>query len=111
MASLGFTPYNPFAPKKPQVNSGLVNQYNTYGKAVNAAETDYSGIMDSYRKMLADSSSKSLPEIPDYTPATTQYKQGVDVTDAIAKQKVLSDTGGYSDQGIADLRERGISPI
>lgn len=47
----------------------------------------------------------------DYSPITNQYKQSSDLTDAISKLKNLSETGGYSEQGIADLRERGISPL
>lgn len=47
----------------------------------------------------------------DYSALTTQYKQSGDLTDAIGKLKNLSETGGYTPEGIADLRERGISPI
>ncbi len=46
-----------------------------------------------------------------YSPLTTQYKQSDDLTDAVRNLKSLSETGGYSAEGIADLRSRGISPI
>jgi hypothetical protein len=47
----------------------------------------------------------------DVSPILSQYKQSSDLTDAIGKLKNLSETGGYDAQGIADLRERGISPL
>lgn len=46
-----------------------------------------------------------------YRPQDATYKQSDDLTDAISKLKNLTETGGYDAQGIADLRERGISPI
>lgn len=45
------------------------------------------------------------------TAELSQYKQSPDSIAAIANLKELAGSGGYSDQGIADLRARGISPI
>ena len=44
-----------------------------------------------------------------YTPIS--YASSPDVSSALSNLKNFSDTGGYSDQNIKDIRERGISPI
>jgi hypothetical protein len=40
-----------------------------------------------------------------------QYNKTADVTKSLGNLSDLADTGGYSAQGIADLRARGVSPI
>lgn len=49
------------------------------------------------------------PEL--YKPGQFDYKESPDLIDAIRNLKGLSESGGYTEAGIADLRERGISPI
>lgn len=39
------------------------------------------------------------------------YEQSSDVTSSLARLKDLTDTGGYTQQGIQDIRERNLSPI
>jgi len=45
------------------------------------------------------------------TAKTSNYTQSQDVTNSLSSLKDLTDTGGYSPQGIQDIRERNISPI
>jgi len=45
------------------------------------------------------------------TAKTSDYTQSQDVTNSLSSLKDLTDTGGYSPQGIQDIRERNISPI
>lgn len=92
---------------QPGVNNSLRNQYRLYNSAVSQQGQDYGDIMQGYREML----NRIRGGGGTYTPQTSQYSQSTDLTDAIAKQKELSETGGYSGSDIANLRERGISPI
>jgi hypothetical protein len=85
----------------------LTGSYNLYNKAVEQQAGDYGNIMKNYQDLL----NKANSFTSGYNPATATYQQSPDLTDAISKLKGLSETGGYSDQDIQNLRERGISPI
>jgi len=119
----------------------LTNQYKLYNSGVQQNAEDYSGIMQGYRNLTNNAQSQRSqpisapnytpqqvsPSQSTYTPAQMQapasitpqsytaqnyaYKPTADVSSSLAGLKDLSTTGGYSEQGIADLRARGISPI
>lgn len=46
-----------------------------------------------------------------YNPDQYRYQESSDVNSSLSKLKELSTTGGYSDEDIANLRARGLSPI
>lgn len=108
--------------QRPKPNP-LAAQYNLFNNGVNQNVDDYHKIMGGYNNLLDSNNNLSQqPNAPrtytpgqitaqTVTPQTYNYKQSQDSKDSIAGLKDLSTTGGYSAQGIADLRERGISPI
>jgi hypothetical protein len=95
------------APSDPLTTSG-----NLYNKAVEQQAGDYGDIMKSYREQYAKLS--QLPQMQNpgtYSPQMYNYKPTADFQSAMSNLKNLSETGGYSEQDINNLRERGISPI
>lgn len=89
-------------------------QYGLYGSAVNTQAKDYDTIMGGYQGLLdkiKQTGGQTLAA-PDkiqatartYTP-TSEEKNAIDTLGGFTK------TGGYSDADIANIRERGISPI
>jgi hypothetical protein len=90
----------------------LVNQYKLYDAGVQQNGEDYTGLMAGYKDLISRANSQPNIGTPAaYVPQTQQYSQSRDLTDAIGNLKGLADTGGYSGANIADIRERGISPI
>lgn len=67
-------------------NNPLMSQYKLYNTAVEQQSGDYGNIMQAYKDLLKPGSS-------------------------ISNLNELSRTGGYSPEDIANIRERGISPI
>lgn len=105
---MGGTYYGPGGPgAQTPPSDPLTSSYNLYNKAVEQQAGDYGNIMKGYQDLL----SKAGAFTSGYSPQTAQYQQSPDLTDAISKLKGLSETGGYSDQDVQNLRERGISPI
>lgn len=94
----------PIAPKSPLYEFGSPNTFST---AVGQQAGDYDRIMDTY-KQLGTRQSTFNPLTPQLAP---DYAQSADTASAIGSLKNLTDTGGYSKEGIADLRARGIAPI
>lgn len=88
--------------------SPLANQYKLYNSAVGQNAEDYGSIMSGYKNLLAKTQNSPVGQ---YTPQTAQYSPSADYTSAMGNMGELARTGGYSDQGIADLRARGVSPI
>lgn len=78
---------SPWGPQKPfnPANSGVAGSYGLYNTAVGQQAGDYSSIMQGY---------KNLSSTPGYQNLAS-----------------LATTGGYSPEDIANIRERGISPI
>ncbi len=118
--------YGTPAPPPP---SPLSTQYNLYNQGVKQNAEDYSGIMQGYKDLYNKASSMPNLAAPSggykpqtynfqsmgnpqlYQPATRDYQQSGDVTQAINNLSGLANNGGYSATGIADLRARGLSPI
>lgn len=71
-----------------------------YGDTTQQQLNDYGSIMAGYNELGKSNSS---------TPV--QYNGSPDTTNALANLKTFSDTGGYSDADVKNIRERGISPI
>lgn len=94
----------PIAPTTPQFEFGSPNTFST---AVNTQAGDYDKIMDSYKQLGARQTTFN-PLTPHLPPG---YTQSADTASAIGSLKDLTDTGGYTQAGIADLRARGIAPI
>lgn len=104
----------PFQTPRP-VNSGLFGSYNN---AVNQNTKDYTDIMHGYDSILSGNNNKSsklnyVPINPVFTKQITApaYQRSDDLTNAIQGLTDYSQTGGYSDQDVNNIRERGISPI
>lgn len=98
-------PYNEAAP------SPLVNQYKLYNSGVAQNAADYDTINQGYKGVL--SRSLNTPQLTPgtYRPQTFNYQPSSDYKNAVSNLQGLSQTGGYSGADIANLRERGISPI
>lgn len=99
-------------------SQSLRNQYQLYNNATREQTGDYSGIMDEYRKLLEQGRSRmnnprAMTQLnPEFVkPESYNYSPTAGYNDAAAKLKDLSETGGYTPEGIADLRSRGVSPI
>lgn len=116
-------------PILPPVDTPLMNQYKLYNSGVQQNAEDYHDIMGGYKNLIAQVGNNASPR-GTFQPLQTQplqntsiqgpqqisaaqydYNPTAAVTSSIANLGELSQTGGYSQQGIADLRERGLSPI
>lgn len=110
MPVLGTSAYES-GPKK-KATSPLVNQYKLYDAGVQQNADDYTGLMSGYKDLLSKANSQQPTAAPaTYIPQTTDYKQSGDLTNSISNLSGLAQDGGYTPAGIADIRERGISPI
>ncbi len=95
----------------------LTNQYKLADTAVKQNAEDYSGLMQSYKDVLAKASAIPSPirtstvQYANVSPQSYAYKPSEDVTSSLGILKNLAETGGYSDQNLADIRSRDISPI
>lgn len=96
----------------PPTPSPQQQSYNVYNTAVKQQAGDYDSIMKQYQDAArrAQTTNPALNFNP-ISPATTNYSPSQDYTNSAANLADLSATGGYTPQGIADLRARGISPI
>lgn len=92
----------------PPANTPIQNQYGLYNEAVGQNSEDYDSIMGGFKGVLANIQNNQAQQIK---PETYNYQRSGDVTSALGIQKNLAQTGGYTDEGIRDLRARGISPI
>lgn len=87
-------PVSMFGPKPPVQSDPLTTQYNLYNTAVGQNAEDYSSIMKGYKDLLARSQSPTS-----------------DYTQSMGNLRELSKSGGYTPEGIAEIRARGVSPI
>lgn len=94
--------------KKPPPNP-LTQQYKLADTAVTQQAGDYDTIMRGYTDNLAALRNQTNNGV--YSPTIPQYQPTTDYTSALGQLKNLGQTGGYSPGDVADLRERGISPI
>ena len=98
------SPNTPIAPKSPLDEYGSPNTFST---AVGTQAGDYDKIMDAYRQ-LGTRQTTFNPLTPQLPPG---YTQSADTASALSSLKGLTATGGYTPEGIADIRARGIAPI
>jgi len=107
----------PAGPGGPGVNP--VNEaFDTYGNVARRQFSDYGDIMGKYgqfyndlgntQNQIQDALNKNFNKNPVELP---NYQETADYKNAIANQRGLAETGGYSQADIANIRERGISPI
>jgi hypothetical protein len=86
----------------------------SFTAAANTQASDYDTIMQGYKDMMTkNAQSPIFAGTVSYQPIaaqTSNYQQSGDVTRSLANLSDLSTTGGYTEQGKADLRARGISP-
>jgi len=119
------------APTKPPLPTTQFGNPSTFTAAANQQASDYDKIMAGYDNLIASTQANpvtagtassgqvSAPErinpsqvnFGSVTPQTSRYQQSGDVTSSLAGLSDLATTGGYTPQGIADIRERDISPI
>lgn len=112
------TPPTPIAP------TSLFGNPATFTAAANTQASDYDKIMEEYANLARSPLIGSPGQIsvgqlaaphpvtaPNVAPQTAPYQQSGDVTSSLAGLSDLATTGGYTPQGIADIRARGISPI
>lgn len=78
---------------------GIAGAYGLHNTAVQQQAGDYDNIMQGYQKLQNNSATAS------------PYNASGARAPAIANLAELTRTGGYTPQGIADIRERSISPI
>ena len=83
---------------------------NTFTAAADQQAKDYDKIMGMYGNLYNKANNDPLSFSP-ISAQTSNYSASPDVTRSMSNLSELSRTGGYTDQGIQDLRERGISPI
>jgi hypothetical protein len=87
-------------------------QYGTYQTAVQQQAGDYSGLMDAYKQLATKAANAPTLSTPGgYAPERYSYTQTPDQRAAIANLGTLSQTGGFSDQDLQNIRSRAISPI
>ena len=94
--------------KKP---SPVEDMYKVYNASVGQQAGDYDEIMGKFRDIYSDSSGGGRNAFQPYTPERATYNKSADTTDALAKLRDLSDSGGLSGSDQQNLRARGISPI
>lgn len=100
--------YNTPVVQKP---TPVQNQYKLYNSAVGQDANDRSAIMKGYQD-IANKAPAYIPmQAGSYTPAQGQYTESADLKDATSNLKGLSQSGGYSDQNLQDIRARSVSPI
>lgn len=92
---------------------------NQFPKSIDQANTDYTGLMKQYGDLLGSVNGPTNQLAAQYQsnlnspiPAVrANYQATPDVANSLSNLSDLTQTGGYTPQGIADLRERGVSPI
>lgn len=95
--------------------AGPSTETNPYTSSVAGTEGDYADLMKRYRAMLDKGPDQQLGNLAaqyqNMANTPLQYQRGPDQGAAMANMGELAKTGGYSEQGINDLRARGVSPI
>lgn len=103
----------PTMPKKKKKEEEL------YPSSVLQSAQDYDELMGRYRN-IADSPTPGMGSLvgqyeglgnSDITPTPLTYTRGPEMESAVGNLKELSTTGGYTPEGIAAIRSRGLSPI
>ena len=88
---------------------------NTFSTAANQQAKDYDTIMGMYKNLAAKQAQNPITagraEFNSVSPQTAPYQEDYRVKGSLSNLQDLSQTGGYSQSGIADLRARGVSPV
>jgi hypothetical protein len=99
-------------PAAPTTSYGNPNSFTT---AANQQAKDYDTIMQQYKDLGAQSQLNPIvagkANFSPISPQIAPYQEDDRSKQAISNLQELSQTGGYSQQGIQDLRERGVSPV
>lgn len=108
----GGRPVNPWTqPNAPRALSPTDQAFNSFNKSLNDSTGDYNDIMQKYRDIYSQANSSGAGLNLNYDLNIPTYQTSSDYKNAISNLGDLSKNGGYSDQAIADLRARGVSPI
>jgi hypothetical protein len=101
----------------PQQNNLPISSFgapSNFAAGASQQASDYDTIMKQYgdfvRNALQNPVTSTNVGTTNVTPQTANYSQSPDVTASLAGLKDLSATGGYTPQGIADIRARDIAP-
>ena len=98
----------------PQLPTSQFGNPSTFTAAANTQANDYDTIMQGYKDFINKSASNPITSTnvaaPSVAPQTANYQQSADVTNSLAGLSDLATTGGYTPQGIADIRARDESP-
>lgn len=97
-------------PKKPESPLSQFGNPASFTAAATQQAKDYDKIMGLYGDQYARNNANPLT-FSSITPQTAQYSRSGEVNESLSNLSELSKSGGYSDQGISDLRARGVSPI
>jgi hypothetical protein len=93
---------------------------NPYSKSIKSTGQDYDYLMQRYKNIVNRGMDPNLSNLASqyknlgrqqYTPTNLAYKRSSELGKAFENLGELSKTGGYSEEDIANLRARGISPI
>lgn len=95
---------------QPAMPTAQFGNPNTFTTAANQQAGDYDKIMKNYETLFNQGRTNPL-SYTNIAPTTSNYQQSSSQNQALGDLSELSATGGYSPEGIAALRERGISPI
>lgn len=99
-------------------NDTLVPQnqamWNNYTNATGQAGQDYNDIMGQYKGIGAGVQDAQKPadiNVAKVNPAIANYQRSNELNQTMQGYGDFAKTGGFTDQGIQDIRERSISPI
>jgi hypothetical protein len=88
---------------------------NTFTTAANQQAQDYDTIMGMYKNLAAKQAQNPIvagkAEFNSVAPQTTNYSEDYRMKGGLNNLQDLSQTGGYSQSGIADLRARAVAPV
>ena len=87
---------------RPSGVSSLMQNYQNLLSQAQQPRTDFSSLTRGYEDILGREA---------YVPEDQTYERSEEMAGAFGNLSELARTGGYSDQAIADLRARGVSPI
>lgn len=103
-----------FAPQGNQLPISSFGAPSNFAAGASQQASDYDKIMQQYGNFVGNVSSNPVTPTTvapqTVAPTTSPYQQSADVTGSLANLSNLSQTGGYTPQGIADIRARDISP-
>lgn len=89
------------------VNTSIQDNFNKYKTDFTKNQNDYDMLNNQYNTLLNKQNNRS----PITFTEPSKYTRSQDWLDAQDQLKELTQTGGYSNNDIYNLRERGISPI